>query len=297
MQTTDPIVETKAFLSRAGFWPKSPLGIDSAAWLDNFLPDEREVARALLDSFIYLNDDVTNQLLLSAFRDISSLLHVDVDIHGQPESIETIWASFLNAAIITYPTGEKPNPSDSGHLFARKARQLFDFGQEQILEPAEANEVLTRDPSRPIVFVDDFAGSGNQFIETWNRTYSNTSKSFSIISSEHNATMFYVLPIITAQARNRFANEAPSVHVCAAHTISDRYSVLHEHSVVMPNSLRATAKDIISNASVRAGISDDMALGFAELGLCLAFSHSVPDATLPLFWHESPTWKPLVKRS
>ena len=38
--------------------------------------------------------------------------------------------------------------------------------------------------------------------------------------------------------------------------------------------------------------------GYGNLGLQIAFDHSTPDATLPIFWAEArATWTPLVRRS
>ena len=43
---------------------------------------------------------------------------------------------------------------------------------------------------------------------------------------------------------------------------------------------------------------DYVAFGYKKQGLLFAFAHSVPDATLPIFWSNGPDgWTPLLERT
>lgn len=80
-----------------------------------------------------------------------------------------------------------------------------------------------------------------------------------------------------------------------AHFLSDRYSALSDESIVWPDHLRPTAYDFLQNASNRAGIISWA--GYQDQALTLAFEHGIPDATLPIYYHEENGWTPLIKRT
>ena len=76
------------------------------------------------------------------------------------------WQQFFDRAIIVPVAGDRDNPSDSGFSFARIARQHLGFDEMQILSPGDALLEIGKGP-RPIIFVDDFVGTGSQFTGTW----------------------------------------------------------------------------------------------------------------------------------
>lgn len=284
-------------LSRTGFWPKMPLVINPKGWLDNFLDSERDVARALLESFIYLNQESTEQLLISAFRSISTMCSP-----GHFSGARTdpqVWDQLRQGITVTYPTGENPNPTDSGHLFVRRTRQVMGISETQIMDPGGAVQRLIDDPTSPLVMIDDFAGSGDQFLKTWTREYDTSLGRMSLanLAGIQPVEIYYVAAIVTWMAHQRITVGAPGVRICSGHRLSGRYSVTDSRSVVLPDSLRTQARAVISASSARAGILPAWNFGYHGLALTIAFSHSVPDATLPIYWHQSDTWKALVPRS
>lgn len=283
-------------LSRNGFWPRMPLEIDPRGWLDNFSSSEMGVALALLESFIYLNEESTTKLLTSAFRGLGNS-RLGNSYAGAHVTLSA-WNRLRADMIVTYPTGEEPNASDSGHLFVRRARQVLGVDETQIVEPSRAVELLSSHPETPLVMIDDFAGSGDQFLKTWRRIYPTSAGNHSLasMSLSQQLDVYYVVPVITWMATQRITHVAPSVSICSGHSLSARYSVTDPRSVVVPPELRSQVEQVVRTASARAGITDAWALGYGNLALTLAFSHSVPDATLPIFWHESDSWKALVPR-
>ena len=105
-----------------------------------------------------IEDHLVDQLFRSAFQNLSNVLFGE----EWPESgvVCEGWRRFCNRALITIVQGENPNPSDSGWLFARKARQTLGIDQDQLREPREVVAMLADGFSGPVVFVDDFVGSG-----------------------------------------------------------------------------------------------------------------------------------------
>lgn len=282
------------FFSLINLWPTTT-ELDAAGWLSNFTDDEQPLAGHLLSNFAYLNKTITSALFVSAFHQLSMRPH----LAGPTASRRSNWEWFKQKVVITHVEGETPSTTDSGHIFARLARTALGIPEENILPPERALRVLSSGSGRPVVFVDDFLGSGSQFSTTWARPYSISSAHESTFQMEapHQPTAAYFIPLIATQAGiKRVRDIAPQVCVCAAHVLDDRDSALTRESQVWPEALREQGIEMVRSASLRAGIPEETWRGFDELGLCLSFEHSTPDATLPIFYHEE-NWRPLIKRS
>lgn len=279
-----------------------PENIDPARWLSNFDGPEMDYAVHLLNGFMYFSDRLTNQMFAEAFHGLSNFIRLPGDSFL---SIQADWRAFVKSVIITPVTGEVPSITDSGFIFARMARQRLGLDESQILSPEATLECLLRRGPRPVVFVDDFVGSGNQFIDTWERRMelsNSTVMSFETYSSVRGSRFFYCPVVCTQDGCDRLQRECPKVVINPAHVLSPKHSALSPDSFIWPEHLKAGAFNFIERASARAGIPDtgggeDDWRGFNMLGLALAFEHSVPDATLPLFYWERNDWKPLVRRT
>lgn len=276
-------------------WPLKSK-INPEQWLSNFTSDEIDHAVHLLNSFIFFPDAIVNQLFVSAFQDLSRTIRRP----SEPFiSTRAAWKTFCSDVLITYVTGETPNATDSGYTFARKARQLIDITENRILSPnAVLNELIANGP-RPVVFVDDFVGSGNQFLATWNRPVrirDGHTMSFQHYASVSRQTDFFYCPLVCTQyGREQIVSKCPVVTLNSAHYLPPTYSAIADNSVIWPEHLRQTGPRFVETASRRAGIPEDKWRGYRNLGLALAFDHGVPDATLPIFYWNS-GWKPLQER-
>lgn len=283
-------------------WPSST-EINPRNWLKNFNDKEERHAVHLLNAFMYYSEPFTKALFYAAFQNISSSMSADTNTFAEAV---IKWQAFCDSLIVTYVTGEEPNPTDSGLLFARMARRVLRIDEDNILSPDDALNQQILDHSRPILFVDDFVGSGNQFVKMWksNRPGSaSTPRSFASLASTFPDTKHYYCPTIcTAYGLSAISSACPRVTISAGNILGPTYNALHPDSVVWPDALRPTAHEFLRVASDRAGLGDKGGgvndwRGFHNLGLALAFSHSVPDATLPIFYSEMNGWRPLVRRS
>jgi hypothetical protein len=156
----------------------------------------------------------------------------------------------------------------------------------------------------PIIFVDDFVGSGSQFIKTWRRQVplSGSTSSFERITAVRGAEFYYCPLVCTEYGFERIKKECAAVQLHPAHLLPRKYSALDPNSVIWPNHLRTTAISFLQAVSTRAGIPDtngnvDDWRGFHQLGLAIAMGDSVPDATLPIFYWERNGWIPLIRRT
>lgn len=273
--------------------------LNAQGWLNNFTDSEKEHSIHLLNGFLYFCSTLIDQMFVAAIHGISSQFYSP----GDPFlTFQSTWQQFVDTIVVTYVTGEIPNPSDSGLGFARKARQLLGVSENRITTPDDAVRRLMQQPG-PILFVDDFVGSGNQFLETWRRAVSvaGSTTSFERISTVSGSTFYYCPLFCTQYGYERLQNQCPAVILRPAHVITDRYSALSPESFIWPAHLQTTAVDFLGVASSRAGIPDndgnvDDWRGFHKLGLAIAIGDSVPDATLPIFYWEENGWTPLIRR-
>lgn len=304
MTTTRTLPDEATVLEACGrlvdFRVWEPTRIDPQGWLDNFSQSERGFALVLLSRFTFFADHLVDQLFRSAFQNLSNML---ADTWQEFEATRTRWRAFCGEAMITVVQGEAPNPSDSGWLFARKARQAVGIDQGQMFEPHDVVDRLARGFSGPVVFVDDFVGSGEQFIKSWDRehSYDGGKVSLRAVAAGSSASFFYCNAMSTEYGRERIKRRIPEVRISAGNIIPARYSLAHPNSLLWPEAIREDGIQFIEHVGRRLGFGTDDGgegdwRGFHQLGLGLAFQHSVPDANLPLFYTDSNGWTPLVQR-
>jgi hypothetical protein len=271
--------------------------IDPERWLSNFKPEEMNHAVQLLYAFMYYSEPLINEMFVAAFQGLSR----EIMSHSPSLlNVRAAWRTFVDSVMVTHVTGEIPNNTDSGYIFVRKARQLLGIPEERILNNQEVLLQLYNHGPQPVIFVDDFVGSGDQFITTWERQVSlpnSVTVSFKKLASRRGSQFFYCPTLCTQSGYERLERECPGVVVNPAHIISNRYSAFAADSLIWPPELLPTASDFIREASIRAGIHRISWRGYNDLGLAVAFLHSVPDATLPIiYWNEN-GWNPLIQRA
>jgi hypothetical protein len=274
-------------------WPTSQK-LDWRGWLGNFPTRDQAYARCLLEAFVYLSNASADAMFISAFRALSR----EFRPFDNRDEVRRQWMEFLDRLLVVIVEGENPSPTDSAHLFARRARDLAGIATDRIVTPADALSRLLAGPQRPIVFVDDFVGSGNQFIETWTRTHVNSSGDVASFESRAVAApveAYYVPLVATEYGLQRIGYECPTVRVRPVHQLGNEYSCVHPESMVWRQDLVAGVPDFLDRSCTRAGLTVSEALGFHQLALPVGFEHGIPDATLRLFSHNTSSWRPLVR--
>jgi hypothetical protein len=291
------VLQKTSFFVDTQLWPSRQI-LDPLGWLSNFDDDERPYAVHLLNVFMFFSESMCDAMLRATVQSLSA------DLAARAVSLaeaESRWREFLSTVVVSYVHGERPNASDSGHLFARKARQVLGIAEHQILEPAEAISVLLSRRNGVLLLVDDFVGSGRQMLSTWNRSYaSRDGKKGNLRTLAERGTRIVYVPLIaTSYGLSELRATCLGLEVRAAHELDPRYSLTHPTSILWPDSLRSRGINFILTASTRAGILDVGAhwQGFHDLALGVGFWHGVPDATLPLFLWDRNDWKPLLRRA
>ena len=203
------------------------------------------------------------------------------------------WSRFLDNAIVTFPTGERPFAGDSGHLFVRKARDLTGFDESQIMSPDKVVDQLNSGSTySAVIFVDDFVGTGQQFRKTWHRK-ATCGESLETLYSRQPFPAFYCPLMCTEYARGQGLFELDGkVKFCPAYWLSDNYNLFASDSIWWPQSLQSGARDFIYKYSDRIGLpmtgGSDVTdwQGYNKLGLSIAFEHCCPDANNPALLHD-----------
>jgi hypothetical protein len=281
-----------------GIWPAGER-LRYRKWLDNFEDQEKECALYLLNSFVYYNLDMCIALLKSSFINLWTTIPFCNKISQQ----YSIWRQFIADSIFVPAIGESHNVTDSGNLLASYIRRELGIPQDNILTVDQLYDaaylgLLTS--SKRIIFFDDFIGSGQQFITMWNNDFEKDAKFLPPIKktcSDLKLDAHYCAMISTKYGADYIKNEAPEVKLHFSHLLLPQASPLSPNSVVWPHHLKTTGPNMILNASKRAGIPVADVGGFYELGLAVAFSFTIPDATLPIFRWDKNNWTPLMERN
>lgn len=281
-------------------WPFSKVSVDQ--WLSNFDEQDKPYARHMVSQFIYLNDQIVDAQFISAFQHLSNLIN---DPWKGRSAANVVWNNFISQCLIVPVQGENPSPADSGYIFARKARQILGIDEHQLVDLDGAITALRSARDIPIVFVDDFVGSGEQFIKTIKRksnSHNNIGVSIeSIIARNPDKRIYYCNVAMTEKGSTRIKEVYPKIILSTANLIDTDYSWTDPIGKMWPANQQKAGIGVIEKYSKRLGYNDDAGSeddwrGFHCLSLGLAFEHSTPDASLPIFFTERQGWKPLVTR-
>lgn len=279
-------------LIKSTIWPTQDK-IRPRAWLNNFEESDRGVASYLLDKFVFFSNHYTDRLLYKAYNDLIS--------HFEGYAEADLLSVFQNIKV-TPLEGELPNPSDSGNLLCRKMRQSFNFAEANIVTPAQA--VAFANDGEFILFVDDFIGSGDQFLETWRRNYlTEYPKSFCHIALDNGPTFVVLALVCTESALARINSELDHVTVFSCHIVDERSSIFNLQDCKytfreIDAFLEKYCDRLTPQEEYIRNNREFLKYGYHRLGLLLGFEHSVPDATLPVFWSAGTgDWSPLYERT
>lgn len=292
----DEVIGKCELLKRSAMWPSEPR-MRPRAWLNNFDQEDRALAASLLNRFTYCNSMVVDSLLRASWGGL-----LDGMPKGPCAPVSSRIQAGLADAVFTPVEGENPNRTDSGNLMCRKARQVLQVADENVMDPLDALKAAK--DGKTVIFIDDFVGSGDQFLSTWRRAYDELGgDSFQSVHSDVGFTAIYITLVTTDFGLKNIHDEAPNVAVCPTHIIEPKSTL----SGLIGEGLLDGEKveNLLSKYVDRLTPKEDYIAdylpyklyGYKRRGLLLGFEHSIPDATLPIFW--SPgigDWEPLIER-
>lgn len=281
-------------LKKANLWLKEPK-IRPLRWLNNFDDSDKVTAAFLLDKFVFYNEELTNILLSASYNSLTDGLSKGPDSRSAEELLLS-----LQTALFTPVRGEEPRPTDSGNLFCRKARQILRIPDDNLVESEEAIQHALA--GNTVIFLDDFIGSGDQFLSTWKRNYrAHGNQSFMSIRNQRNFDAIYIAVVSTQSGLERINRAAPEVMISVSHILGAESTIFGlkttpEKKLKINNLLKKYWSRLNPNEIYMRNHEKFLMHGYKEKGLLFGFEHSIPDATLPIFWSKGPNWEPLIER-
>ncbi|MBR8094983.1 hypothetical protein KDX09_37235 [Burkholderia cenocepacia] len=188
--------------------------------------------------------------------------------------------------------GMESPPTKSGPYILRLAQRRYGIHSDWLAWPhlLEGNDKLS-----DIVFVDDFCGTGKQFVD-----FASSIRLRELHSQKTSIGITYLTAAAHEDGIRKIHDELPFVEVRCVERLGPVTSVLGDDCFAryQIDGFRELVLEQYENVTKRCGLptTGKFAKGFGELGLAYAFAHATPNNTLPIFWWETDDWTPLLER-
>tara|TARA_R110000782_G_scaffold237188_1_gene323522 strand:- start:261438 stop:262394 length:957 start_codon:yes stop_codon:yes gene_type:complete len=290
------------FYIESKFWSKLTNN-QFQKWLNNFKsPDEKYCAAKLLDRFVYYSEEDIIQLLKYGLHELLIRVnHISIEVKNnfntEENELATLKQEFVKTtAFIPLNSG---NPTESGNIIASYLCKEHGVPEENVLNAMKlTSDMLLK--YQNIIIVDDFIGSGDQIISFWSDDDvildGNHKKMYEIANEYQNINFKYFCLVTTEEGYNNFYSEGlhhnQKLDIIYCEKLKTKFKIFGENSVYFDNDEKDACKMIIENICKINGIN---LLGHKGLDYAIAFHHSIPDASLPLFYEQKNSWNYLFR--
>lgn len=286
------------YFQDVGLWPLAK-DLNYEQWLNNFDEGEdQELAKRILDFFVYIPDNHVNQMLQTVIGKCGYYFKERIASWNNDSFLNDCWYSFI--------PGEKRSFTDSGYIFTRKLRDEVGIPDNHILGYDQLMaSIIQCAPIKNIILVDDFVGSGAQCDTAWNRhQLGTTGITLSYLAQIKKLNVVYAPLIVNEMGQQRIESQCQGLKLVFIHLLKEEYSLFNENGLCWNGDHDLYCrwcclfKKICQREGIplTGGVSVIDGKGFGEQGLAIAFSHGIPDACSALFYWNSDTWKPLIKK-
>jgi hypothetical protein len=283
---TESVINDCRQLINLGIWEIQMSRFEG--WIRQFCGEEEEYFSAcLLYQLIFRSTPQFDAGLNSLFRS-----NLNGTLKPYSMDMEFIYAirGRMDPKIRLIPViCESDPPTKSGPLVLRRIKRTLDVRDQWMCWPWQSNdaEIST------IIFVDDFLGSGKQFLNFFKKW------EFDKISS--NVQFIYVPVMAHRQGIDFIKTELPQVIVTAAEILESSHSFFSEDAwlELSQGSISAEdAKNWYSDFATRKQLCPHSTgcLGTGDIAITVGFSHGTPNNTLPIFWYSNQNWQPILER-
>ncbi|TLP61324.1 MULTISPECIES: phosphoribosyltransferase-like protein [Pseudomonas] len=288
------LISTKTLIS-SSLWKDVNLK-SLETWVSYFETyDEKVLCGFLLDSLIYRTNLQTSSLLFHALdRAVSQAVNVEKLALSGP---------LRKVLIKKYPGVDKDKikiipvirdvdpPTKSGPLVARLYKKEVGVNDKFMAWPWLMNDFS--DKVKLVVFIDDFVGTGEQFLEFLER--------FTPAGGLRSDIEYVYAPLgACTKGIEKISSEAPSIKLCYSELIEDGSKFFSgfrlRHKKASPEfvaDLKATYLAFMDKVGHQ---KLQNKFGYGDLELSYVFSHGAPNATLPIFWAANEKYFPLFSR-
>lgn len=288
------------FYIESKFWSK--LDIDTFhAWLSNFeSTEEKYCALKLLDRFVYYSEE--DMIRMIDFGFYESILkrkilgyEISNDFQVKNETLLNFKKDFTsNTYVMPLLTD---NLSESSLVMARYLTNDIGFPEKNMLYLNNLKSIDLQ-KAKNLIILDDFVGSSTQLHTFWNST--SIKIDGEVIFPKKLKAMFphldieYFCLICTEEGFTNFHSQDNDVglRITYCELLTNKYKVFGKDSVYFNNEEVEVCKNVLDLLCKKKGIS---LLGYKSLDYAIAFHHSIPDSSLPLFYSQFNNWNPLFK--
>ena len=294
----DATINKSSFFRDLQIWPLNDV-LNYKGWLDNFTDsEERVIACHILDFFMFYPNAMLNQMLNTTIGHAGYVFasHFPDWQHDD----------FKNRCIYSFIPGETNNPTDSGHIYVRKLRNSLGIPEERIVDCNNLYSILECCTNLPVIFVDDFVGSGAQCDKAWNQNRGGAKNlTFSEIATTFAHKFVYAPLVVNQMGYDRIMDKCTGLSLVTSHILNDEYNLFKPTCMSWKgdNDLHNKGTQLIIEKSRNLGIPFTNGnevidvRGFGEQGLALAFDDDgIPDAIPAIFYWCTDNWIPLIKK-
>ena len=148
-----------------------------------------------------------------------------------------------------------------------------------------------------VVFVDDFAGTGNTLVKGLERIWKSDGEMMPDLASE--GRVICCLQAAFPEAVGRVKEEFAGVEVLMMRTFNDEVRAFHEEAgIFADDGDRAYAQDVM--LQIGRQLVPQHPLGYGNMEALVSFHNTIPNTTLPVFWSTGSAngrlWTPLFPR-
>jgi len=267
------------------------------SWFGNFLSKEdKYFAARVLDNLIYRPRLQTLALIDYLF--VRSLPEAANRLSGSAATIDDWITPFgrhtAHESVRFIPVIRSIDPpTKSGPLVARMVKRHLQIDDSNFVWPDQIENALEHGAS-VFVFLDDFVGTGDQFIKFFRTnnfdTYAN------------DATFIYAPFVAHAEGVKSIRAFNPRILVTFAELLDGRQQLFSDCCDCFNDEQNSRVDalahyhELIEKIGLKSSLAERVWLGYGQLALAFSFSHASPNNSLPLLWWRGPNFVPLFDR-
>lgn len=176
-------------------------------------------------------------------------------------------------------------PTKSGPSIARLYKREIKINDDYVIWPWLIGEYYDKGV-RVFIFIDDTLATGKQFSEFLNQTIKRT----------YEGARFVYIPLLAHERGLTFIKENyPDLLVSPVEVVNESFSFFNNDKSMLVEDLECLYLKV-AKKYLNKRLYKKMAKGYEGLALTFSYNHSTPNASLPLYWYDSESFSPLVRR-
>lgn len=291
------------FYIEEDFWSK-PTMEEINNWLKNFDKiEEKYCAARLLDRFVFYSEkDLVRLMEFGLYEKIIKryLLQEEKknDFQLTNDDVQTL-KNVIKEGLYFIPLQVR-NLSESSLAMLRYLTVDLGFNEDKILDVnnLESNKLKN---CTNIIIIDDFIGSGKQITDFWSfgqgRLDGNPILIHSLKDKFPSIDFEYFCLVCTEEGKSNFSENyeigfRTDLRITFGEILDRKFKVFSNESTYFDSDEKEKCKNILQELCSRKNVE---LLGYKGLDYAVAFHHSIPDCSLPLFSTNSDQWNYLFK--